>query len=41
MTSAVPELFLRSAAVNALVVVTSFADPAGRTCRAVSSPLAG
>ncbi len=41
MTSAVPELFLRSAAVNELVVVTSFADPSERTCSAVKSPLAG
>ena len=41
MTSAVPELFLRSAAVNELVVVTSFAAPSGRTCNAVRSPLAG
>lgn len=41
MTSEVPELFLRSAEVNPVVVVTSFADPSGRTCRAVSWPLAG
>jgi hypothetical protein len=41
MTSAVPELFRRSAAVNELVVVTSFAEPSGRTCNAVRSPLAG
>jgi len=41
ITRDVPELFLRSAAVNPLVVVTSFADPSGRTCRAVSWPLAG
>ncbi len=41
MTRDVPELFLRSAAVNALVVVTSFAEPSGRTCNAVSWPLAG
>jgi hypothetical protein len=40
-TSAVPELFRRSAAVNALVVVTSFAEPSGRTCNEVRSPLAG
>jgi hypothetical protein len=39
--SAVPELFLRSAAVKKLVVVTSFAEPSGRTCNAVRSPLAG
>jgi hypothetical protein len=41
ITSAVPKLFLRSAAVNELVVVTSFAAPSGRTCNAVRSPLAG
>ncbi|OBS00248.1 hypothetical protein A9W98_26105 [Mycobacterium gordonae] len=41
MTSEVPELFRRSAAVNPLVVVTSFAEPSGRTCKAVSWPLAG
>jgi hypothetical protein len=41
MTSAVPELFLRSAAVNELEVVTSFAEPSERTCNAVRSPLAG
>ncbi len=41
MMSAVPELFLRSAAVNELVVVTSFADPSGRTSKEVRSPLAG
>ena len=41
MTSAVPEPFLRSAAVNELVVVTSFAEPSERTCNAVRSPLAG
>lgn len=41
MTSEVPELFLRSAAVKPLVVVTSFAEPSGRTCKAVSRPLAG
>lgn len=41
MTSEVPELFLRSAAVNPLVVVTSFAEPSGRTCKAVNWPLAG
>jgi hypothetical protein len=40
-TSAVPALFLRSAAVNKLVVVTSFAEPSDRTCNAVRSPLAG
>lgn len=39
--SAVPELFRRSAVVNPLVVVTSFAEPSGRTCNAVKSPLAG
>lgn len=36
-----PELFLRSAAVNELLVVTSFAEPSERTCSAVRSPLAG
>ena len=41
MISAVPELFLRSAEVNALLVVTSFAEPSERTCKAVRSPLAG
>jgi hypothetical protein len=41
MTSAVPEVFLRSAAVNELLVVTSFAEPSERTCNAVRSPLAG
>ena len=41
MTSALPKLFLRSAAVNAVVVVTSFAAPSGRTCSEVRSPLAG
>ena len=41
MTSAVPELFLRSAEVNPLLVVTSFAEPSERTCKAVRSPLAG
>ena len=41
MTSAVPELFRRSEAVNRLVVVTSFAEPSLRTCNAVRSPLAG
>lgn len=41
ITSAVPELFLRSAEVNPLLVVTSFADPSERTCKAVRSPLAG
>jgi hypothetical protein len=41
ITSAVPELFLRSAAVNELVVVTSFAEPSGRTCNDGRSPLAG
>jgi hypothetical protein len=41
MTNAVPELFLRSAAVNKLVVVTSLAEPSERTCSAVRSPLAG
>lgn len=41
MTSAVPELFLKSATVNKLVVVTSFAEPSERTCNAVRSPLAG
>ena len=40
MISAVPELFLRSAEVNALLVVTSFAEPSERTCSAVRSPLA-
>jgi hypothetical protein len=40
-TSAVPELLLRSAAVNRLVVVTSFPEPSFRTCNAVRSPLAG
>lgn len=39
--NAVPALFLRSAAVNKLLVVTSLADPSERTCRAVRSPLAG
>ena len=39
--SAVPALFLRSAAVNELVVVTSFAEPSERTSRDVRSPLAG
>jgi hypothetical protein len=39
--SALPEPFLRSAAVNELVVVTSSAEPSGRTCNAVRSPLAG
>jgi hypothetical protein len=39
--SALPELVLRSAAVNALLVVTSFAEPSERTCSAVRSPLAG
>ena len=41
MISALPKLFRKSAAVNRLVVVTSFAEPSGRTCRAVRSPLAG
>ncbi len=41
MISEVPELFLRSAEVNALLVVTSFAEPSERTCKAVRSPLAG
>lgn len=41
MISAVPEPFLRSAAVNKLLVVTSFAEPSVRTCKAVRSPLAG
>ena len=41
MTSAVPELFRRSEAVNRFVVVTSFAEPSLRTCSAVRSPLAG
>ena len=41
MISALPEPFLRSAAVNELVVVTSFAEPSERTCSAVRSPLAG
>jgi hypothetical protein len=41
MISAVPEPFLRSAAVNKFVVVTSFAEPSERTCNAVRSPLAG
>ncbi|OBI87861.1 hypothetical protein A5661_07250 [Mycobacterium asiaticum] len=40
-TREVPELFLRSAAVKPLVVVTSFAEPSGRTCKAVNWPLAG
>jgi hypothetical protein len=40
-TSEVPELLLRSAALNELVVVTSFAEPSERTCNAVRSPLAG
>jgi hypothetical protein len=39
--STLPEPFLRSAAVNELVVVTSFAEPSARTCNAVRSPLAG
>jgi hypothetical protein len=39
--SALPELFFRSAAVNELLVVTSFAEPSERTCNAVRSPLAG
>jgi hypothetical protein len=39
--SAVPELFLRSAALSKLVVVTSLAAPSLRTCNAVRSPLAG
>jgi hypothetical protein len=39
--SAVPEVFLRSAEVNALLVVTSLAEPSERTCKAVRSPLAG
>lgn len=39
--SALPELLLRSAAVNELLVVTSFAEPSERTCSAVRSPLAG
>jgi hypothetical protein len=41
MISAVPELFLRSAEVNALLVVTSFAEPSERTCKAVRSPFGG
>ena len=41
MISALPKLFRKSAAVNRLVVVTSFAEPSGRTCSAVRSPLAG
>ncbi len=41
MTSDVPELLRKSAAVKPLVVVTSFAEPSGRTCNAVSWPLAG
>lgn len=41
MIRADPELLRKSAAVNALLVVTSFADPSERTCRAVRSPLAG
>ena len=41
MTSAVPEPFLKSAAVSKLVAVTSFAEPSERTCNAVRSPLAG
>lgn len=41
MISAVPELFFRSAAENELVVVTSLADPSGRTSNDVRSPLAG
>ena len=41
MISAVPKLFLRSASVNELVVVTSFAEPSERTSNEVRSPLAG
>lgn len=40
-TSEEPELFRRSAAVTKFVVVTSFAEPSDRTCKAVRSPLAG
>lgn len=39
--SALPELFRKPAAVNELLVVTSFAEPSERTCNAVRSPLAG